>query len=139
MASADIAYDLEFKGLFQWYSREGDCLFERPEADLSGIYLWAVERDGAYMTYYVGESGRSFRERFTEHADGYLNGYYRLYDPEPFARGEKKEIWSGMWKPDTRHKMCEFRTGGIPPALEGARSRHTIGTPKQKGQPSGCP
>jgi hypothetical protein len=113
MASADIAYDLEFKGLFQWYSREGDCLFERPEADLSGIYLWAVERDGAYMTYYVGESGRSFRERFTEHADGYLNGYYRLYD--------------------------EFRTGGIPPALEGARSRHTIGTPKQKGQPSGCP
>lgn len=53
---------------------------------------------GGYLTYYVGETGRSFLQRFTEHTTNYLWGLYRIYDSSEFLQGQKKLVWGGMWK-----------------------------------------
>ncbi|MGA7075350.1 MAG: hypothetical protein WBZ42_02215 [Halobacteriota archaeon] len=56
------------------------------------MYLYTVPYGGQYLTYYVGETGRSFKARFAEHTREYVGGLYRVYDPEHFARGEKTLI-----------------------------------------------
>ncbi len=73
-------------------------LFAQPEAQQSGIYLWTIPFGEQFLTYYVGETGRSFVARHTEHAQSYLHGLYRVYDPQLFAKGEKVFIWEGCGK-----------------------------------------
>jgi hypothetical protein len=66
--------------------------------------LWAIpfERENGFLTYYVGESHR-FAQRYSEHLQGYLSGYYRVYDPQSFAQGDAQvPIWGGTWKRDRR-------------------------------------
>lgn len=60
------------------------------------------------MTYYVGETGRSFRQRFEEHTKEYLSGVYRVYDPVLFAQGIKELVWGGMWQRGRTHLWPDF-------------------------------
>lgn len=101
-------YELKWRGPFRWYGKDDDVLFGRQEVKRAGIYLWTIPFEKQYLTYYVGETGRSFAVRFTEHTREYLSGLYRLYDPPSFAKGTKVLLWEGMWKPGTRDRMGEF-------------------------------
>lgn len=95
-------------GPYHWYNSSDDGLFTQPEAQSAGLYLWAIPYQGQYLTYYVGETGRSFIIRFAEHAREYLSGIYRLYDPQLFVQGQKVLLWDGMWSPKSRHHMGAF-------------------------------
>lgn len=103
-------YELEWCGPYKWYGTEDDCIFTRSEAKESGIYLWTIPFKKQHLTYYVGETGKSFASRHTWHARNYMHGLYRVYDPDQFGKGMKILVWGGMWKPGKRDPrfMLEF-------------------------------
>ena len=101
-------YEMQLYGPYRLYGKKDECLFKASEATKSGIYLWTILFNKKYLTYYVGETGRSFKTRFIEHTRDYLYGLYRVYDPAQFAQGKKKLVWEGMWQPDTRGRIDEF-------------------------------
>jgi len=103
-------YELQWYGPYKWYGTTDDCIFTRSEAKKSGIYLWTIPFKKQYLTYYVGETGKSFASRHIWHARDYLHGLYRVYDPHQFGQGTKILVWGGMWKPGRRgaHHMLEF-------------------------------
>ena len=103
-------YKMQWYGPYKWYGTKDDSFFTQPEARKSGIYLWAIPFEKQYLTYYVGETGKSFANRFIQHTRDYLSGLYRVYEPHQFAEGKKILVWNGMWKPGTRgpHQMLEF-------------------------------
>lgn len=98
----------------QWFGpfdfRQNENLFTNPLSHRSGVYLWTIPFENNYLVYYVGQTGASFAIRSFQHLQSYLNGLYRVYDPEKFAKGEKVLIWGGMWKPDRKEPkvMSEF-------------------------------
>ena len=98
----------------QWYGPhnfvQNENLFTNPLGKRKGVYLWTIPFDNNYLVYYVGQTGTSFATRSFQHIQNYLNGLYRVYDPEKFSKGEKELIWGGMWKPDRKEPkvMSEF-------------------------------
>lgn len=91
-------YKIRWYGPYKLYGTEDNSIFTTPEAKQPGIYLWTVPFKKQYLTYYVGETGMSFTERFVEHTQSYLDGLYRIYSPSQFADGSKVLVWDGMWK-----------------------------------------
>ena len=88
---------LQFEGPYSWMKDAPDpYVFEAPAAKKPGIYLWTVPTPSGELVFYVGETGRDFATRLTEHLRDQLAGIYRIYDPEHFARGHKKLLWGGM-------------------------------------------
>jgi hypothetical protein len=87
-------------GPFRFVGDEDENIFtsKTRTGQKRGVYLLTVPLDGKYLVYYVGETGNSFSERLLQHVRCYLDGYYRLYNPEKFAIGDKELIWGGMWK-----------------------------------------
>jgi hypothetical protein len=73
-----------------------------------GVYLWTIPTGPSFTVYYVGETGRSFGERFTEHTRAYLGGEYSVWEPEDFLQKRKVEVWGGLWRPERRALMGEF-------------------------------
>ena len=88
--------------LYKWDGTKENGIFTVPETKKSGIYLWTIPFEKKYLTYYVGETGRSFTERFMEYTRNYLCGLYRVYNPSEFVDGKKALVWGGMWKPDRK-------------------------------------
>lgn len=72
--------------------------------------MFTIPFEGKYLVYYVGETGTSFANRLLQHVQSYLNGFYRVFDPEEFVRGKKVLLWGGMWKTDRREPklICAF-------------------------------
>lgn len=102
--------ELCWYGPYGLYETDIDSVFITNLSDQKGIYLWTVPIEKKYLTYYVGETGRSFATRFVEHTKDVLNGFYHIYDPSQFSKGRKTLIWGGMWKPDRKSPstMLEF-------------------------------
>lgn len=99
----------EVRGPLSWRGEpKGSFIFESPLARAAGVYLWTVATPEGDLVYYVGETGRSFAQRFFEHLQGYLSGLFGFYEPEDFARGQKKLIWEGMWRRGEEHKAADF-------------------------------
>jgi len=103
-------YEIRWYGPFKFHGTEDDSVFTAKEAEYPGIYLWTIPFKKQYLVYYVGETGRSFDERFVEHTQNCLNGLYRIYDPSRFAEGAKVLVWDGMWKKEYSKpaRMQEF-------------------------------
>lgn len=105
-------YEIRWHGPYRFCGIEGNSIFIGPRAKQPGIYLWTVPFKNQYLTYYVGETGRSFAGRFVEHTQNCLNGYYRIHDPRQLANGSKLLVWGGMWKKEYREivpkRMLEF-------------------------------
>jgi hypothetical protein len=102
---------LEWRGPYNLDGREGQSVFTAPDAGRCGIYLVAVEACGQLRAEYVGETGRSFLVRLTEHTCNYLGGLYRIWDPKRLALGEKVPLWGGLWKKDHKDRMPAFLAG----------------------------
>ena len=98
----------------KWYGPfnfiQNENLFTNPLGQEKGVYLWTIPYENNYLVYYVGQTGTSFAIRSFQHLQSYLNGLYRVYDHEKFAKGEKELVWGGMWKPDGKEPkvMSEF-------------------------------
>lgn len=111
---------LVFAGPFAWLSNGAlPCVFEVPMSKQSGIYLWTVDTTDGDLVYYVGETGRDFGTRLTEHLKDQLAGMYHIYDPGAFVRGVKEPLWSGMFGKSRERTLSEFvrRLPELAPAL----------------------
>lgn len=93
---------VEFIGPFSWLGHEGTAsIFDAPEGKESGIYLWTIQIYEGELVYYVGKTNRSFSQRMKEHFKEHLAGFYHIYSPNEFRKGERKPLWEGMY---LRHK-----------------------------------
>ena len=105
---AELYCTIQLHGPFRWFGSNGDVLFTQEVAGSPGIYIWAVPYESGFMTYYVGETGRSFRQRMKEHVKEYFSGMYRVFDPGEFASGRKVLLWDGMWRAGEEHRLADF-------------------------------
>jgi hypothetical protein len=91
-------YLVHFTGPFSWLGHEDTkSIFDAPEGKLWGIYLWTVKLAEGELVYYVGKTNRSFAQRMREHFKEHLAGFYHVYSPNEFRKGERKTIWGGMY------------------------------------------
>lgn len=89
---------LHFDGPFQWITPDpARSVFEVPQANSPGIYLWTSRCADGYLASYVGETGRNFRTRFWEHLRDQLAGIYAIREPEAFCSGSKAIVWHGLY------------------------------------------
>ena len=94
---------IEFLGPYSWHGApDAPSVFTAPVASQQGIYLWTIALPDGYITYYVGENGRSFALRMAEHFQEHAACMYTLYEPEQFARGTKVKLWPGRWGKEKR-------------------------------------
>lgn len=100
---------VEFHGPLAWIRTAGaEFIFEAEIARSAGVYLWTVETAEGYLIWYVGETGASFRHRMRDHFREQLSGMYMVYDPDAFARGEKRLVWQGMYRRGEERRVPEF-------------------------------
>ena len=82
-------FELNWSGPFPFIRvAEGDGIpeiFNGP-----GVYIWTLCVNGRHVAYYVGETGRSIRDRTIEHYKCYVHGEYRIYDPARLLKDGKK-------------------------------------------------
>lgn len=71
-----------------------------PEAEDMGVYLWTVPTAFGELVQYVGETGKSFRERFAEHFQSEALGLYRIDDVAELRQGRRVALWPGVYGPE---------------------------------------
>ncbi|MHC4091868.1 MAG: hypothetical protein ACYSVY_16645 [Planctomycetota bacterium] len=99
---------LQVHGPFGWLTGlDLPCVFDAPEIDGAGVYLWTVSFGTGELVYYVGESGL-FTRRFREHLFAHLGGVYRIYDTNSLRSGRIERVWPGMWQKDGERSAGEF-------------------------------
>ena len=105
--------EVDFFGPYRFIGNKDESVLTVSISKQKGVYLWTIPFQNGYLTYYVGETGVSFAIRSLQHVQSYLNGLYRLYDPEEFRKGKKILVWGGMWKPGRKEPgtMNEFLQG----------------------------
>jgi hypothetical protein len=113
---------VEFVGPFSWIEGGGvPSLLESEAGKKVGVYLWTVPTVEGELVYYVGETGRSFCQRMTEHLKEHLSGGYHLYEPAAFSRGRKVLLWPGRYGPGREQSLSvliqRFQT--LAPAIAG--------------------
>ena len=87
---------IEFLGPYSWHGApDAPSVFTAPVASTQGIYLWTIALPDGYITYYVGETGRSFVLRMAEHFQEHVAYMNTLYQPEQFARKIKGKNMAG--------------------------------------------
>ncbi len=100
--------DLSFSGPYSWLGApDAASIFSADVGKLAGVYLWTVPLSEGHLIYYVGETGRSFRERLLEHYREHASCFYHLYAPSEFAKGEKRLVWPGRYDLDDRKTAVE--------------------------------
>lgn len=99
---------VQWFGPYCFAGSESENVFTNSIGEKKGVYLWTIPFDSKYLVYYVGETGVSFAERLLQHVQSYLNGFYRVFDPEEFAEGRKVLVWGGMWKSDRKSPDIMF-------------------------------
>ena len=89
---------IHFQGPFKLHEHE-NCVFDNKACNQNGIYLWVIkEKTGCNYISYIGETGRTFRERLEEHILGMTSLNYRISDSEVRIHGKEKIIWKGHWR-----------------------------------------
>ena len=99
---------LQWHGPFTWTRQEGTRVFDSPVVIEPGVYVFTVPHGAAFLAYYVGQTGQSFRKRLEAHTKEYLSGVYRTYAPALFVAGQKELVWGGLWKKDRVHLWPDF-------------------------------
>jgi len=89
---------VSFSGPFSWFCNlDAPSMYDAAESLKAGIYLWTVPLMNGHLTYYVGETGRSFGTRLREHYEELVAARYHVYSAQEFARGEKIVVWPGRY------------------------------------------
>jgi len=80
-----------------------------PLDEISGVYMWTVLGPSGYVCSGCGITERPIRKRMLEHRRGYLSGAYTMLDINEMRKGNRKEIWHGMWAGyDSPERKAEF-------------------------------
>ena len=96
-------------GPFGWLrDEELPCVFDVPAGLKAGVYIWSIDFSGSELVHYVGETGRSFKDRFREHLFAYLSGQYHIYEQASFESGRLAPLWDGMWRYGCEVYAAEF-------------------------------
>jgi hypothetical protein len=93
---------LQWHGSYSFVESTDENVFTCSIGKKKGAYLFTIPFDGKYLIYYVGETFASFATRLLQHVQSYLNGFYRVFDPDEFVKGRKVLLWGGMWKTGRR-------------------------------------
>jgi hypothetical protein len=101
-----LIHELTIHGPFDWIGEKS--VFKAPQSQQAGIYLWAIPFKEQFLTYYVGQTGVSFKARFTQHTASYLDGTYRQWDRNDFVNGKRTLVWHGRWIKGTEFTIGEF-------------------------------
>lgn len=88
---------LNWEGPFLWCSATRQSFFDRPEAQLRGLYLWGIKRPGGYLVAGFGITRVTFASRFVFHTRSYLDGRYAVYHLSLLKTGKRKDVWPGFW------------------------------------------
>lgn len=99
---------LKIFGPYKLFGSGAQLLFDADISKKNGIYFWTVKYGNGYLIDYIGETGRTFRQRMKEHLIETLGGNYRICDPDMLLQGKEKIIWDGLWRRGTRDKIIEF-------------------------------
>jgi len=92
--------EVHFSGPFSWPGTQSAPPISQAEMGRRcGVYLWTVRLDEGELIYYIGETGRSFREGMCEHFREHMSGGYHLYEPDAFRQGRKNLLWPGRFGP----------------------------------------
>ncbi len=87
--------ELHFKGPYSWLPTDLPSVMEKDATTTkSGIYLWTAGTPDGELVWYIGQTGRRFRARFSEHLAQFLSGRYSILEPQAFGRGEMIKVWS---------------------------------------------
>jgi hypothetical protein len=97
---------LNWLGPFKWYDKYGRSIFQQKQINEYGLYMFTIKKKDGYLIHYIGETGRSFESRFTEHISCYLSGRYKIFAPDDFSNGDLKNV---IWNVEKgEYKMNEF-------------------------------
>ncbi len=90
---------LHFVGPFSMISDNPRFLLDDEVAEEPGIYLWTVKGSNGYIIDYVGETGKTIRERFVQHLQDQFVGRYNIFDPDRMRQGDRHYVWRGyLWR-----------------------------------------
>ncbi len=76
-------------------------LFNIPEANSPGIYIFTFKINGKYLIEYIGITTRSISTRFLEHIRELFSGGYQLYDFQKMKDNEEFVVLKGRYGRDT--------------------------------------
>ena len=108
-AKIPTSIDLVWHGPYVLNGSQGEDIFAADVVSKPGIYVWTIPYEDAYLVYYVGETGTSFKKRLQEHLNVYRKGESHIYDPRRFATGERIVLWEALWgKNITPTRLQEF-------------------------------
>lgn len=100
---------IEFIGPYLWVENiHFPCIFNSDISNNSGLYLWTVPYNNHELIYYVGETGRNFSIRFSEHFKEHFSGAYHIYEPAKFKQGIKECLWPGRYDKYNRTTINDF-------------------------------
>lgn len=100
---------IDFTGPFSWPGTQlAPAISDVEVAKRCGVYLWTVYLSQGELVYYVGETGRSFRERMLEHFREHMSGGYHVYEPDAFRQGRKDLLWPGRFGPTGERSLRRF-------------------------------
>ncbi len=108
MRMSENAHRIIWKGPFALCGDQAPVLFDCDEGQQSGLYLWGIPFEDGFLVNYVGETGRSFRDRHIEHVQWWLAGFYCTYDATKFKQGEKVRVREGIGNPKTPGNMSRL-------------------------------
>ena len=93
-----VEIKLKIKGPFTLVGY--NSLFNAPENNLSGLYVFSIKLKDKYLIEYVGITTRDFRTRLLEHLRELLSGGYQLYDLQKLENNEPFVVWKGRYGKD---------------------------------------
>lgn len=76
-------------------------LFNSPEANFPGIYIWTFKIDDKYLIEYIGMTRKSFGDRFLRHMGELCSGGYQLYDFKKMKDNKEFIVFNGRYGTDT--------------------------------------
>lgn len=95
---------LTWEGPFGWKEA-----YSVPASFQPGIYVLAVPFESAYLTYYLGESGKSMRSRLKSHEAMYWSGEFSLRDWEAFYAGVDRLFRPSSYRKYSKEARAQFK------------------------------
>jgi hypothetical protein len=86
-------YFLNWRGPFRWFGKKSSVVFDQPEAESPGIYLFTFRHKNGFLIYCAGRTNKSFNSRLFDHTKHYMCGVYNILDPEKAEAGKRVKRW----------------------------------------------
>ncbi|MBI1756878.1 MAG: hypothetical protein HYR64_07215 [Fimbriimonas ginsengisoli] len=96
--------ELTWHGPFTWSES-----YQVAEAQLAGLYVLAVPYGAAFVTYYLGETGKTIAERLMSHESMYRSGEFSLRDWDAFRVGVDRLLKPSFYRKYSPEQRSQFK------------------------------